>query len=159
MLKLYLLRHGKSDWAADYRLDHDRPLAKRGRRAAVKMGSFLLDHDVAPEVLVTSSALRAKTTLELVAGAAGWSLSQSVAPLLYGAGPLEVLQVAEHYRGDAASILLCGHEPWCSDTVALLTGQPAPGFPTATVACLTACELAPGAGTLKWLQRPRELDE
>ena len=156
-MRLFVLRHGKSDWGADYQRDHERPLANRGQRAAAAMGEFLADQGIAPEVLVTSSAVRARTTLELLASAANWAAMPVIDERLYGAGAGDVLTVAEEHRGDAESILVCGHEPWCSGVVARLTGQHPPRFPTATVASLSVDTLKANGATLDWLQRPRDL--
>lgn len=157
MLTLYILRHGKSDWNAEYTQDRDRPLAPRGRKAAAAIGRFLADRNANPQVLVTSPALRAQTTLRLVAEAAGWSTPQIVDDRLYGATPAGVLQVVKENQGDAESLLVCGHEPWCSDLVEFLSGS-TPRFPTATVACFAVDRLKSGGGTLEWLQRPKDLE-
>ena len=60
-LTLYVLRHGKSDWQAAYGADHDRPLKKRGREAAQLVGRLLSSADEAPDHILSSSALRART--------------------------------------------------------------------------------------------------
>lgn len=157
MLTLYILRHGKSDWDADYGHDRDRPLAVRGRKAAAATGRFLREREVEPEVLLTSPAVRARSTLNLVAEAASWTGEPVLEQRLYGASAGEVLEIVESHRGDAASLLVCGHEPWCSGVVAVLSGESL-RFPTATVACLEVERLEPGGATLAWLQRPRELE-
>lgn len=157
MFQLYVLRHGKSDWDADYKRDWERPLAARGRKAANRIGHFLAERGVEPAVVVTSPAVRAHTTLRRVADAAGWKTVERIDDRLYGASPGEVLDVVGEHRKRASSILVCGHEPWCSGVVGVLTGD-TPRFPTATVACLEVDRLEPGGARLVWLQRPRELD-
>ena len=64
--------------------------------------------------------------------------------------------------GDAGTILLVNHEPTCSTLVERLTGEHAPGFPTAALARIDLdvddwSEVRDGCGTLAWLVRPREL--
>ncbi|WP_424522101.1 SixA phosphatase family protein, partial [Rubrivirga sp.] len=56
MKTIILLRHGKSDWEADYDGDHQRPLAKRGQKGARKMGRFLTTARSVPDRALTSSA-------------------------------------------------------------------------------------------------------
>ncbi len=67
MKTLIFFRHGKSDWDAEYHGDHNRPVAKRGRKAAKLMGRFLASTGQVPDSVVTSSALRARSTFELAA--------------------------------------------------------------------------------------------
>ncbi|SVD23980.1 uncharacterized protein METZ01_LOCUS376834, partial [marine metagenome] len=56
MRSVIMFRHGKSDWDADYGPDHDRPLAKRGIKAAKKMGKYLAGLDQVPHIVVSSTA-------------------------------------------------------------------------------------------------------
>ena len=64
MIQLVLARHAKSDWVDESLDDHDRPLNDRGRRDAPAMARSVLRHGVRPEVLLSSTALRARTTAE-----------------------------------------------------------------------------------------------
>ncbi|HMF03267.1 MAG TPA: phosphoglycerate mutase family protein, partial [Acidimicrobiia bacterium] len=74
MPALILFRHGKSDWdAADAGDDRARPLARRGRKAAERMGRFLARAGQVPDVAITSPALRAAETLRLAMEGGGWS--------------------------------------------------------------------------------------
>ena len=57
MKTLLLLRHGKSNWDAQNQLDHDRPLAKRGRKAASVMGCYLTALAEVPDFACSSSAI------------------------------------------------------------------------------------------------------
>ena len=72
MRQLLVLRHGKSDWDADYRGDHERPLASRGRRAAAAVGRFLAAAGPMPDRVLSSSAVRALSTVRLAAEAGRW---------------------------------------------------------------------------------------
>ena len=58
MKTLLLMRHAKSDWDADYGLDHDRPLNDRGLRSARLMGRVLADEGLVPELVISSTAVR-----------------------------------------------------------------------------------------------------
>jgi phosphohistidine phosphatase len=72
MKKLTLIRHAKSSWI-DYGLrDHDRPLAERGIRDAPFMAQLLASRAWLPDALVSSTALRARTTAGYFAAALGW---------------------------------------------------------------------------------------
>ena len=66
MKKIYLIRHAKSSWS-DFDLDDfDRPLNKRGRDNAPFMGKLLKDKNIMPDIILSSPALRAKTTAEII---------------------------------------------------------------------------------------------
>ena len=72
MKSVILFRHGKSDWNASYGIDHDRPLNSRGIKAAKKMGQYLLEKDQVPDLIISSTAVRAKTTAQLAIESANW---------------------------------------------------------------------------------------
>lgn len=63
MKTLHLLRHAKSSWKDPTLDDHERPLSKRGRAAAKTMARFLEEAELAPDVVLCSTAVRAKQTL------------------------------------------------------------------------------------------------
>ena len=72
---LIVFRHSKSDWSADYGgSDLERPLAKRGRKAARAAGRFLAATEV-PDSVICSPALRARATLDLASEARDWEWS------------------------------------------------------------------------------------
>lgn len=157
---LYLLRHGKSDWGAEHAGDHERPLKKRGRRAAQRVGELLAAAGEAPQLVLTSSAVRARTTIELAAEAGGWDAPVEVVADLYEAPVERLLAAARGARGGVERLLLCGHEPTLSETVAALCGGRPPVFPTAAVARIDLelddwTALRAGAGRLAWLVPPR----
>src|SRR5215470_16108264 len=91
--RLILLRHAKSDWP-DVR-DRDRPLAKRGRRDAPRIGRWLHDHDYVPDVVVCSVARRTRQTWELVAGELDGSPSVRFEPRAYEASALTLLDLIQ----------------------------------------------------------------
>ena len=121
MKTLYLIRHAKSDWNASYGDDHERPLNKRGVRAAQLMGRFLRDVDQIPDAVVSSSAVRARTTVELMAAAGGWTCPLRVTRRFYDTGPESVLQEVRTESDGYPSLLLAGHQPTWSSLIEELT--------------------------------------
>ena len=155
MSRLYLLRHAKSSWKDASLDDHDRPLAPRGKRASKAIGRYLRDHDIEPELVLCSSAKRARQTLERL-GPAG--LDARIEPELYGAGSHDLLMRLRAVPADVASVLLIGHNPGMQDLARLLAGLD-DKFPTAALATLE-CD---GWRTLEHAElidyvRPRDLD-
>lgn len=133
---LYLLRHAKSDWDADYEDDRERPLAARGRRAADAVGRWWREAGPAPQAVRVSSAVRAQQTWDRVREAAGWTLDAETRPELYGAGPAELGDVAASAPASLESLLIVAHEPGLSMWIEALTGAESVRFPTAAFARL-----------------------
>jgi phosphohistidine phosphatase len=67
MKTLFLIRHAKSSWDDTTLPDKDRPLNDRGRRDAPKMGERLAKRDVKPDLILSSPAVRALRTAEIIA--------------------------------------------------------------------------------------------
>ncbi len=158
---LLALRHGKSDWGADYGFDADRPLAKRGRRAAKAIGRHLGEVGPEPTLALTSPAVRAHDTLERVMEAAGFECPVRTVESFYGYGTAAVLDELRGLDASPEAVLVVGHEPTWSDLIATLTGSHV-RFPTAALARLDLhapwAEIEPGCATLTWLVLPRDLE-
>src|SRR5262245_8755490 len=66
MLTLMLLRHAKSSWDDGSLRDFDRPLAPRGESAAPRMGAYMAEQGLAPQLILCSPAVRTRQTVDLV---------------------------------------------------------------------------------------------
>ena len=112
MKELLLIRHAKSDWGDPRLDDHDRPLNRRGLRDAPRMGEALAERGISPDVIVTSSANRARTTAGLIGNELGYDESRIVVESgLYLAHPEEILQVIQGLDESVDCALLFGHNP------------------------------------------------
>ncbi|MGH8990124.1 MAG: SixA phosphatase family protein [Acidimicrobiia bacterium] len=163
MKTVMLLRHGKSDWASDTGSDRDRPLAKRGQRAARLIGEMLAEAGLMPAAAVTSPAVRAHTTLELAMKAGGWMCPVQVSEALYGEGPFAVLEELTRQPDEAARLLLVGHEPTWSEVTGLLVGGGNHRVPTGALVGIELdvdrwADAGPGGGQLAFLLPPRLFD-
>jgi phosphohistidine phosphatase len=158
MPDLLLFRHGKSDWDAPFGFDRERPLAGRGVRAARTMGRVLTLAHEAPDLVLTSPAVRARTTAELAAEAGEWAAPIVEVDAFYGAGAETVIEALRDAAGDAGRVLAVGHEPTWSHTASLLIGGGSIRVVTGAVAAVeitTWAGLAPGCGRLRWMLVPR----
>jgi phosphohistidine phosphatase len=72
MKSVLILRHAKSSWKHPELADHDRPLNRRGKRDAPLMGRLLKKEDLVPEIIISSTATRARSTAEAVAKSSGY---------------------------------------------------------------------------------------
>ncbi len=161
MKLVVLMRHGKSDWDAGARDDHSRPLARRGERAAIAMGRLLAEAGVVPDVVVTSSATRARTTAELAVQAMLRAVPIHITDALYGASPGMVFDEIHRLDERTESVMLVGHEPTWSATARIMTGG-AVVVKTATVVGIEFgasrwAHVSPGAGSLWFVHQPRLL--
>lgn len=157
---MVLFRHGKSDWHTDYGPDdHDRPLSRRGRRAAEVMGRFLAGVGQVPDLAVTSPAVRARRTLELAVAAGGWTCQVQQQPRLYDQA-VDLLSEVRSAPDEVRSVMLVGHEPAWSAGAQLLTGAKRIRLPTAAMLRLEVeaeswGDLKPAMATILWLMVPR----
>ena len=83
MKTLLVLRHAKSSWNDPALDDHERPLNKRGRRDAPRMGELVREYGLIPDVVISSDAVRARLTAEAVAEAARYPGEILLDPRLY----------------------------------------------------------------------------
>jgi len=162
MLTLFLFRHGKSDWDANYDTDHERPLAQRGVRAAKVMGNFLAAIDQVPELALTSSARRARETLDLASRQGDWGCPVQIKEELYDTGVDKLLGLLHSFDERPKSLLVSGHEPTCSEAMGKLIGEANVRFPTGAIARIDFTveswhQVNFGTGELRWFIPPKLL--
>jgi len=162
MKTIFLLRHAKSDWHAASGGDHERPLNKRGRAAAERIGRFLAAAGELPAVVASSSATRARQTVEHAARAGAWPCPIEIRDQLYLGSPRAVLEEIRRQPETCSSVLLAGHEPGWSAAVAQLAGGGEVRMVTAAVARLDVAvaswqEVEFGRGQLIWMVTPKLL--
>ncbi len=168
MKLLTLLRHGKSDWETGAEDDFDRPLKDRGRKDTPMMGKFLASIGATPDLLVSSPAVRARETAELLAPALGYTGEILLEESIYAASAGELMSLLRHLPDQVNHVLVVGHNPGFEDLAARLIGADAYGMasglrlPTAAAAHLTLAvdtwnAVQANSGQLIWLVNPRML--
>jgi len=163
MKRLLLLRHAKSDWNTDAPSDHERPLAGRGRKAAKAIGRFMALAGLVPDYAVTSSAVRARTTLALAMEAGDWTCPVNTTRDLYQAGVDDVLRLVGESSDPDASVLIVGHQPTWGGVVESLTGATS-RMATGTLVGIDLAmnswdRIRPGLGELVFVVPPRLLTD
>ena len=134
MKTLLLVRHAKSSWGDQALPDHERPLNHRGRRDAPRVGERLRERGVVPDVIVTSTAVRARSTAEILARALDVDSGRIVEDgRLYGATPDGLLEVIRALDDEVDSVMLVGHNPEIGDLASRLSDE-VPEMPTCAVA-------------------------
>lgn len=136
-LRLILTRHAKSDWGDPMLSDHDRPLNKRGRRDAPRIGTWLAQHGYVPDVVCLSTARRVQETWAGIAPVLAAGPQVVSRRGLYHAGPDQILSMAREYR--TGTVLILCHNPGIADAAEQFARQ-APShdrffdYPTAATA-------------------------
>ncbi|HEX7296895.1 MAG TPA: histidine phosphatase family protein [Pyrinomonadaceae bacterium] len=162
MRTLYLLRHAKSSWKETNLADFDRPLSGRGRRATDTVGSFLKDEQITLDLVVSSPAVRARQTIELVLRAAKMKPELRFDERIYEATAARLLEVVSQLENDHKAVLLVGHNPGMQELLLLLTGQNEE-YPTAALTKISFknlkwAEVGNKKGNLEWIVKPKELE-
>lgn len=133
--RLVLLRHAKSDYPEEIP-DHERPLARRGSRDAPRIGEWLRASGFVPDLVLCSTAQRARQTWELAAPAVGGSPAVRYEDRIYEASALRLLMLVRELSEDFGTALFVGHNPGIGELAAGLTNSAPLSFPTAAVAVL-----------------------
>ena len=161
MKTLLILRHAKSSWDDESLSDHDRPLNKRGKRAAHRMGRLLEEEALWPDLILSSTAERAATTTLRVTEAGGFGGDILYLRELYGAGPRDYIDAVSELGGTAGCVMVVGHNPGLEMLVQTMTGE-YERLPTAALVRIDIpiehwSDLEAGEGELRGIWRPREL--
>jgi phosphohistidine phosphatase len=159
MRTLYLLRHAKSSWKDSSLLDIERPLKRRGRRASEIIGTFLKKEKIIPDLVLSSSAVRARETAEIMIKTGKISTELRFDERIYEASPDRLLDVVKQIEKSKKTVLLIGHNPGLEEFLHLLTGA-TETMPTATISkvLLQASSWAGTGnqgGTLEWIVKPK----
>jgi phosphohistidine phosphatase len=137
MKTLLLLRHAKSSWKDPELDDHDRPLNKRGKADAPRMGQLLQEEGLVPDFILASSAKRCRKTAEHVIHASGYRGETRITGEIYEASAARLLELIAALEDDLERVLIIGHNPGLEELVERLTGAYSP----LTTAALAQLEL------------------
>lgn len=162
MRTLLILRHAKSSWSNANLTDRERPLNARGKRDAPRMGKLLRDEGLIPDLIITSSAERARATAELVAFNCQYEGQIAASSDLYHADPSRYIARLREVEEGRMRVMAVGHNPGLEELLELLTGE-ARRLPTAALAhvelpLVSWRKLSTASrGNLRRLWLPREL--
>jgi len=162
MKTIYIARHAKSSWSNSNLSDFDRPLNERGLRDAPYMGSKLKEKGVNPQLIVSSSALRAFTTAKIIAKKLGYSKDKiRKEELIYDAYASDLLEYINNLNDKLNNVMLFGHNPGFTSLSNYLTGIPIDNIPTCGIVKITFDvdnwkEIAPSKGELIFFDYPKK---
>ena len=167
--ELLILRHGKSDWSSGTD-DFNRPLKDRGKRGAQRIGSWLQQQRLIPDLILCSPAERARTTAEKCCKAMGKATDiVQCDPRIYLAQRQDLMTVLQEIPPTVGRVMLVGHNPGLESLLEFLADDPIDWpedgklLPTATLARLQISKgwgrLQQGRGKLVEIRRPTSLDK
>ncbi len=120
---LLVMRHGKSRWDEENVDDLHRSLAKRGKRDSVRIGEEICAQGPMPDIILSSPAKRARSTVRRVIGGSGYSGEVTYDPDLYFEGAESCLRELSALPDWVRVAMVVGHNPVLEELVDLLTGQ------------------------------------
>lgn len=163
MRTLLVFRHAKASHDDASQSDHERPLTKKGQKAAKLMGRLLRDEQLLPDIVLSSTAERARSTADVAAEAFGRTVPIRYLKELYLAEPPAYLDALQKLGDEASRVLVVGHNPGIEALIFRLTGE-TEHMPTAAIAQCTLpisswSELGPDTlGKLTKVWRAKEID-
>lgn len=162
MLRLILTRHGKSSWDDPDLDDFHRPLAPRGLRNVPEMGRRLARRGTPPDLIVTSTAVRALSTARALARELDYA-ERRIEPVdaLYLASPLEILEIVRALPRDAKTVLVVGHNPGMTEFANLVDRVRLDNMPTTGMLCVEFDvdewqSVEPARGRFAWFDYPKK---
>lgn len=145
------MRHAKSDWSDETINDFDRPLTSSGQKAAALMGKKLKELSIFPDLILSSSAIRAKTTSEIFAEQNGYSKEIIFSDDFYFGSEEDIIASIKNTDNNVNTLMVVGHNPIMEDLVAKITiDNQYAMFKTATIVILSV-------PVIKWSGLKREI--
>jgi phosphohistidine phosphatase len=169
MKTLTLLRHAKSTWDDPVARDFDRPLNRRGRKAAHAIGAEMRRLGLEFDSVIASPAVRVKETLDEVERGYGRPLGAEFDKRVYLATTDTLIDIVRSADDGASRLLLVGHNPGIESLAieladgSALRDELAVKYPTGALAEIELPaeewdDVRPGTGRLARFIRPRDLD-
>jgi phosphohistidine phosphatase len=135
--RIILVRHAKSSWKSEAATDHARPLSKRGRKDAPRIGARLRELGWVPQLVLSSDSQRTRETWSLMAEGFSEPVDAAFTRRLYLAGVGEARSELVTVPSDVRLLMLLGHNNGWEEVLAYLTGEEH-RMPTGAAALLEA---------------------
>lgn len=162
MKSILIVRHAKSDWSSGLP-DHDRPLNARGKEDAPRMAQAMENVAFKPDLFLSSTALRARSTAEIMARHLGFHGGVRTDPNIYEGSHTQIAGILQRLPDTVNNVVLFGHNPILEDLVSyLLEMQRGIVIPTSGMVCIETnvqqwASLQSGGNQLKWFLIPKLL--
>ncbi|QOY51714.1 SixA phosphatase family protein [Candidatus Sulfurimonas baltica] len=160
MKKLYIIRHAKSSWKNSSLSDFDRPLNKRGITDAPLMGKVLKGKKVSPDAIISSPALRAKTTAQIISKKLNFNKHIIYDENIYEANVDTLMNVVKRANKEDSIVFIFGHNPGLNMLAESLVGLheniPTCGVVELEFACKKWSEISPENAKLISFDYPKK---
>ncbi len=123
MKTLLLMRHAKSSWKDDSLNDHERPLKKRGRKDAKLIAKVIDKKDLVPDLILCSTAVRAKETAEIVVEKLGYEKEIRYMRDLYMCEPEDFIEILQSLENSFEKVMLVAHNPGLEAYLQIVDGE------------------------------------
>ena len=132
---LILVRHAKSSWKHEGLSDFERPLNNRGFKNAPEMGRRLVDENLSIETIISSPALRAITTAELIAEELAFNIQKiEQNEQIYEASLTTLIDFVRGIDNNSHRVMLVGHNPGFTVLCNYLSDARIDNMPTCSIA-------------------------
>ncbi|GAB3010726.1 SixA phosphatase family protein [Spirosoma pulveris] len=164
-ITLFIVRHAKAEDRTMFMSDHERQLTSEGIMAAARMGRYLHGKSITPDVLISSTAPRAKDTANVIAEQIGYDPTTiQLNDLLFDGGPKAYLAAINALPNDLKSAMIVGHNPDVSYLVEFLTHQNIGSMSKGAVVAITFddvnwAEVSGRTGSVAFEIAPRRLPQ
>jgi phosphohistidine phosphatase len=160
MKMLYVIRHAKSSWSEPGLDDFDRPLNDRGQSDAPEMARRMKAKGIQPDLIITSTAERARKTAGIFADVLGYPSEAIVLkPDLYETDIDTVFDVVHQIDPQASHVFIFGHNPTFTYFVNDLASARIDNIPTCGIAAIALNgdwqEAEEDSGSLVWFDYPK----
>ena len=162
MKTLCIVRHAKSSWKEEAYTDEQRPLNHRGKVSAPAIGKVLAIKGYEPDLILSSTAVRASSTAALIAVELGYHPDRiSTDERIYLASESELLQVISECSPELQNVMIVGHNPGLYMLAIQLSGFMEDNLPTCAAVCIEFDvsrwdELPERPGSIKFYEYPRK---
>lgn len=137
MKTLYIVRHAKSSWDHPNLQDHDRPLLKKGEKRTLKIAKFLKEKKIKPNLIISSTAVRAYETAVIIAEQLNYPVKDIVKEsIFYHADKSILLDYLFGLDDSINSVMVFGHNPGFTNFANIFLNETIDNLPTSAVVCI-----------------------
>jgi phosphohistidine phosphatase len=137
MKTIYVVRHAKSSWENHALRDLDRPLLEVGKKRTKKIIDFLIEKNVHPELIISSTALRCKETAKFIARGVAYPANEiQFEQSLYEAKDISLFNIFFDLSNKFNSVMIVGHNPSLTNFINQFTDEHIDYLPTSGVVCI-----------------------
>lgn len=162
MKTLFIVRHAKSSWDNPELRDHERPLNARGKKNAPEMGKRLKKRKILPDLIISSTAERAKKTARKIAEEIGYPREKILkSDELYHADVEDLMDIVQMQSDSVKNLMIVGHNPGFTDFANFLADADIVNIPTSGVVAIKFSveqwfQIVPSSGIVLFFDYPKK---